>query len=224
MALQSYLDELKRLIPQAIDELPPGTLEERLGDAIRAYSRISPYCPRPIDYEGDGETYDFDLPSNWDLEFSRVRSIEYPVGYQEPEYLEPDEYILYYSPTSGWQLRLFSIPASGETLRVLYITLHRLTDSEDTIPERDKRAVCYLAGSLIARNLAAKYAGFTDPSLSADVINYRTKQREYSEVANQFEAQFKLHFGMDARALAPAAGAWGELDFALKTRQGVEPP
>lgn len=224
MGLQYYLSELKRLIPQAADELPPGSLEERLGDAIRAYSRIAPYEPNPIDYDGDGSTYDFDLPAAWDWDFSKIRSIEYPLGYQDPDYLEPDEYFLYHTST-GWKLRLLVTPASGETMRVNFMTLHRLTpDGDDTIPERDRRAFCWLAASLVARNLAAKYAGFTDPSLTADVIVYRTKQREYSDLATQLETFYKAHFGMGARDIVPAAGNWGKIDFNLDTRYGVTPP
>jgi len=77
---------------------------------------------------------------------------------------------------------------------------------------------------MIARNLAAKYAGFTDPSLTADVIGYNTKQREYQTVADHYEDLFKLHFGMGRKDVAPAAANWGKLDFDLLERQGVESP
>jgi len=223
MSLDAYLAELKRLIPQAEEELPPGTLEERLGDAIRQFSLVCPYEPAPVDYEGDGSTYNFDLPNGWDSGFSTVRSIEYPVGDQEPELLDHGDYELYRSST-GWQLRFYITPADGKMARVQFTALHRLTDTEDTIHERDKRAFCWLAASLVARNLAAKYAGFTDPSLAADVVAYRTKQKEYSDLADQFERFFKLHFGMGARDLVPAAGNWAKVEFDLLTRQGVELP
>lgn len=221
--LQSYVDELKRLVPQVEDELAVGSVEERLGDAIRFYSRISPRTNGVRDYAGDGSTYEFTLPSDWDAQFSRVRSIEYPQGNQDPDYLGTDQWFIYDTP-SGQVLRLKTTPASGETARVSYTRMHNVSSQQNTVPERDKRVLCYLAASFIARNLESKYASHTEPSLGADVINYRTKQRQYADVADHFETLFKGHFGMRLRDTTPAAGAWGPIDFPFTERQGIEPP
>ena len=220
---QPYIDELKRLVPQVEDELPAGTIEERLGDAIRFYSRIRPRVNGVRDYSGDGSTYEFALPADWDDTFSRVSSIEYPQGYQDPEYLESDQWFIYDTP-AGRVLRLKTTPASSETARVSYTRMHHVSSQQDTVPECDKRAFCYLTASLIARNFESKYASHTESSLSADVINYRTKQRQYAEVADHYEALFKAHFGMKRGDIAPAAGTWGPVDFPFTERMGVPPP
>ncbi len=222
-SLQSYIDELKRLVPQVEDELPVGSIEERLGDAVQFYSRIAPRTNGVKDYSGDDSTYEFALPSDWDEQFSRVRSIEYPQGYQDPEYLGTDQWFIYDTP-SGQVLRLRTTPSSGETARVCYTRMHNVSSQQDTVPEKDKRALCYLAASLIARNLESKYASHTEPMLEADVINYRTKQRQYADVADHFETLFKGHFGMRLRDLSPAAGSWGPIDFPFTDRQGITPP
>ncbi len=223
MSLTNYVEELKRLVPQVEDELPVGAIEERLGDAVRFYSRIAPRANGVRDYTGDGSTYEFALPPDWDPQFSRVTSIEYPQGYQDPKYLKSDQWFIYDIP-SGQVLRLKTTPASGETARVTYTRMHKISSQQNTVPERDNRALCYLAASLIARNLEFKYASHTEPTLSADVINYRTKQRQYAEVADHYEALFKGHFGMKRGDTAPAAGAWGPIDFDWATRKGITPP
>jgi len=115
-------------------------------------------------------------------------------------------------------------PASGETARVSYSRMHRISSQQDTVPEYDKRTLCYLTASLLARNMEFKYAGTTEPMLEADVINYRTKQRQYAEVADHYQTLYKGHFGMKFRDTAPAAGAWGPIDFAWTERMGITPP
>ena len=221
MALQYYLEQLNRMLPQAYDELPAGSLEERLGDAVREFSRFVPRL-RAKDYSGDGSTYTLDLPNDWDERFSRIVSIESPQGEQEPTYLDPWEYTVYLTP-DGYQLRLFSTPSDTTTVRVAYTALHRVNSQDDTVPEAHKRALCYLAASMAARNLAAKYAGFTDPSITADAIGYTTKQREYNSQADFYMNLFKLHLAMKPGDLAPAAASWGQLQFDIIERQGVEP-
>jgi hypothetical protein len=148
--------------------------------------------------------------------------MESPQGDQEPAYLDPWEYTVYLTP-DGYQLRLFSTPGNATTVRVVYTALHRVNSQDDTVPEAHKRALCYLAASMAARNLAAKYAGFTDPSITADVIGYTTKQREYNSQADFYMNLFKMHLAMKPGDLAPAAATWGRLDIDWGERQGVEP-
>ena len=222
-SLQSYVSELKRLVPQVENELAVGTAEERLGDALRYYSRIRPRRNGVRDYAGDGATYEFALPPDWDPQFSRVRSIEYPQGYQDPTYLGIEQWFIYDTP-SGQVLRLRTTFASGETARVLYTRMHKISSQQNTVPETDSRALTYWAASLIARNMQFKYASHTDPSLTADVINYRTKERQYKSVGDDYEKIYKAHFGMRFKDIVPAAGTWGGIDFALKKRKGVAPP
>ncbi len=221
--LQNYIDELKRLVPQVEDELPVGSIEERLGDAVRFYSRIRPRLNGVRDYSGDDSTYEFTLPADWDPQFSNVKSIEYPQGNQDPDYLGTDQWFIYNTP-AGQVLRLKMTLSSGETARVSYSRMHKVSSQQNTIVEADKRALCYLAASLIARNLESKYASHTEPSLAADVVNYRTKQRQYADVADHFEALYKAHFGMKRGDIVPAAAAWGPIDFPFTERLGVTPP
>lgn len=230
MALADYLAEMRRKIPQAKEELPPGSLEERLAEAVRHYSHYAPRL-RVRDYPADGVVFDFSLPADWAPEFSRIRQVEYPLGERRPQYLEVEDYLLYLS-AQGYVLRLLDVPSAGRTVRVDYTILHSLNLQEDTIPVSHRRPVICLATALVAYNLAAKYAGFTDPSLTADVINYRTKQREYSDIARQLEACFYTFFGVDAGtgagrkpgSLAPAAGSWMKFTYAIDTRCGIAPP
>lgn len=226
MDVATYLESIRRKIPQAKEELSPGALEMHLGEAVRYYSHVDPRISVK-DYTGDGTTYNFSLPKVWEPGFSRVRSIEYPAGEQEPEFLSLGDYEVYQASTDVFQLRLHDTPSDGEVLRLIYTSPHRLNVDEDTIPSYHRDAVTCLAAAYVAWNLAAKYAGFTDPSLVGDVINYRTKEREYQSVGDQFLVCFWNYFGVDVKgrkSLVPAAGAYARFDYDLHTRYGIAPP
>ena len=222
----TYLEAMRRKMPQAKEELSPGALEMHLAEAVRHYSRYAPRL-RVRDYVGDGAIFDFTLPADWAPEFSRIRQVEYPLGEKKPQLLETDDYLLYLG-AQGYVLRLLDVPADGKTVRIAYTIPHSLNLQEDTIPSSHRRPVVCLAAALVAHNLAAKYAGFTDPSLAADVINYRTKQREYTDIARQLEACFYTFFGVatgrGADSLAPAAAGWTKFTYSLDTRLGVSLP
>lgn len=226
MTLRRHLQELHRDIPQAKEELSSGAPEKKLLEAVRFYSR---YRPLEVirDYAGDGSTYEFALPKEWRPGFSAVKSVEYPIGSQDPDVLDRTKYKIY-ADRAGYYLRFVDVtPDAGETARVTITTLHRVNAQDDTIPEQDVGAVRALAKAYLAYDLAAKYAGFTDPSLAADVINYRTKRREYESVAGNYEDIFWRHLGIDPRVSASkveASGSWGQMDYDLLDRKAVAPP
>jgi len=219
MALSDYIDRIKKLIPQAEEELPSIALTSCVESAVAEYSRLRPrvLCQ---DFTGDGVTYDFPLPADFKDDFSRIVNIEYPAGEQIPIYLKSKYYLIYQTPTEK-VLRLLITPAAKKTLRVSYTALHKVTDTEDTIPGSDFEAVCFLAASYVAQSLAAKYAGFWDPTLAADIIAYRTKNREYQEVANNFMALFKLHLGMNPKDVVTGAFSFGAWELPIFERELV---
>ncbi|WP_053549839.1 hypothetical protein [Desulfuromonas soudanensis] len=168
-----------------------------------ALERYSKHRPKDIvkDLAGDG-THDLALPAEWVEGFSQVRRVEYPIGEIPETLLDAGEWALYLSPL-GLSLRLIEVaPVVTESVRVT-LTVPRL---EADIPPGDVDAVACLAASICLRTLAALYGQTSDPTIQADVVNYRSKMDEFRRMADSLEARFNAHLGIDKDGSAPAAG------------------
>jgi len=159
--------------------------------ALEQYSEDRPLSV-PVDLAGNG-TADIELPEDWESEFSRVKAIEYPVGMVPAALLDPEEWKLYLAP-EGERLRLLlSVPpADAVPVRVTY-TLPR---EEATILRGDAEAVANLAAAICSETLASLFAQTSDPTISADVVNYRTKSTEFASRAKRFRQLYLDHFGV----------------------------
>lgn len=154
------------------------------------------------DLSGTG-LHDLDLPEGWAADFSRVLTIEYPVGNVPETMLPIEDFSLYRTPT-GLVLRLTcEVPPLAEPVRVTFSQPR----SEATLPVGDLDAVACLAAASCLRNLAARYAQSSDPSMSVDVVNYGSKADSYRRLAEALEGQYNLHFGIDPKGGVKAAGA-----------------
>ncbi|MBI5550743.1 MAG: hypothetical protein HY911_04490 [Desulfobacterales bacterium] len=183
------------------DESGRLTFADDLAPAVEAallqYSR---HKPRELvkDVAGDG-TRDVALPGEWVEEFSQVRRVEYPAG-GVPETLLSGWRI--YQAPGGPVLRLDGEePAADELVRVT-ITVPRL---EEEIIRGDVDAVANLAASICCDTLANLFASTNDPTISADVVNYRSKAGEYAKRAAALRKLYMDHMGTDEDGGAPAA-------------------
>lgn len=177
-----------------------------------ALERYSKHRPREavVDVLGAG-VCDLDLPQAWVEEFSRLLQVEYPVGLVPEALLDPGAWRLYRAPV-GLQLRLLEVtPAAGEAVRLTITTLR----NEQEVPRGDLDAVACLGASICLRTLAALYGQTSDPTIQADVVNYRSKTDEFRRLADALEEAFTTHLGVDPKggvaaastvAAAPASG------------------
>lgn len=180
--------------------------------ALASYSK---HRPREVvfDLVGNGGS-DLALPAGWVAEFSRILAVEYPVGENPPHLLAADEWSLYRSP-QGYQLRLrLDKPAAGESVRLTY-TAPR---TETELPAADLDAVACLAASICLRTLAALYGQTSDPTIQADVVNYRSKTDEFRRLADALEERFHVHLGIDPRGGVVAASAVAGAPSRSRTR------
>lgn len=171
-------------------------------EALKRYSKHRPYW-KVADITGNGG-HDYPLPADWSEGLSAAQGIEYPVGNIPETILDAADWKLYATPT-GKKLRLItSTPKATETFRLVYSTLHA---SERTVPAADIEAVANLAASICLRQLAAKYGQTSDPTINADVVNYRSKCDEFRRLADSLEALYKEHLGLKESDTTPAAMA-----------------
>jgi hypothetical protein len=154
--------------------------------AVETYSIDRPYSTAYL-YSGDANTFDFPLPPRWIWGVSRLIHAEYPAAQQIPSTLEDLDIdirddILGTQPKRSLRMRTI-IPDNGSNnFLIWYSTRHSYSTEYSTIPREDMDAVLWLAGSYCAMAIASRYAGSTDSSIEADVINYRDSQRKWTDV------------------------------------------
>jgi len=115
-------------------------------------------------------------------------------------------------------IRFISAPGTGNSFRVLYSKrIKSISDGElSKIPERHKGAFVQLCAHYCAKALAFYYANTSAPTLTADVVDYRTKSAEYESLSDRTLANFeKVALESSSRE-----AAYGEkdldIDFAWK--------
>lgn len=168
----------------------PDDLLSAATEALNRYSKARP-LEFATDITGSGVN-DLVLPSDFLDGFSGIVTVEYPVDRVPEVLIDRRDYKLYRGP-AGLRLRLLTAkPASTETVRVTYTIPH----SEDSVPSPDLEAVANLAASVCLRQLAAAFGQTSDSTISADVVNYRSKADEFRRLADSFEALYKHHLGI----------------------------
>lgn len=174
--------------------------EPAIAAALERYSSHRPILAI-ADLDGDG-TADLALPEDWEPEFSRVMRVEYPVGLVPESLIPAGEWSMYLTPEAEL-LRLSQVkPETGEAVRVTY-TLPR-TDA--SVARGDLNAVADLAASICSATLASLFAQTSDPTISADAVNYRSKSAEFAAQAKRYRQLYLDHFGISGDG-GPAA-AW----------------
>ena len=187
--------------------------DQFIQEAVTAYSQDRPLI-KVADLAGDGG-YDCDVPSDFLAGFSVIRSVEYPAGQRSPAIIERGSYRLYRTVSATTLRLLENTPQSGETVRVTYTALHVVDDEGSTVPGHDEDAVVSLAASFYCRALAAYYAQTGDPTLGADVVNYRTKAQEYSALSDRLERLYRTHIGRQEGETASAMSRTMDWDTEL---------
>lgn len=185
--------------------------------AVKVYSRLRPQ-EKVADIAGDGG-FDYALPADWVDGFSIPKKVEYPAGEQEPKYISMEDISLYRS-AAALKLRFLKFsPATGKTIRLTYSALHIVTAGSATIPVSDEDAVGALAAAHACEALSNYYAQTTEPTLTADVVDHRTKSQEFAGRAKRLRALFLSALGIkEENEVAPASGtrdwyidsSWGE--------------
>jgi hypothetical protein len=167
--------------------LSSAQLRDAIAEAVREYSKKK---PRRILKDAQALTagdWDYTLWTEWEHGFSTLITFEYPLSTtaQERPYLNVAEDIWIDPDRSLFGFRAGLLPSTGETYRAVFTAPHTLDDSTDTVPAADYPSVAqYAAGVALtqAANLACQSEG---QGTAADVVNYRSKQQEFSTQARR---------------------------------------
>lgn len=188
-----------------------------LRGAEQHYSRIR---PREVvdDLNGDGSAY-LTLPAGYLEGLSTIVSIEYPIGSVPKEIMDPREYQIVLSAAGALQVMyLATRPAAGtDNVRLIYTAGRVIAASaaNTTVLDPDFVAFCDLAASMCAEAIAAKYARTSEPAFNADVVNYRTRQQEWRDIAKGLWQRWERGMGIGAAdgGSAPATSAYANWDL-----------
>lgn len=154
--------------------------------------------------------FDYPLPSDWDNDESVALRVEFPAGEQDPKIIPIDEWMVYRSATGAYKLRFLETSPNNGIIRLIYTIPHVLNPTTNTLPDSAFMAAIYKAAQLACESLAAQYARTSDPTISADVVNYRTKSQEFSDRAKDFRNRYEAEIARNA-----AMGDIGEWDLTL---------
>lgn len=173
----------------------------------------SRYLPQEVvkDIAGAG-SYDIEVPTDWLEGVSAIKSLEYPQGNRDPDYLEPKDYMMYRSPTKTYIRFLDATPAVGKTVRLFYTTPHSISDTVSTISTNDFWALSNLAAYFAAGWLAAKYTRSIDPTLDADTVDYSQRVDMWVGIAQKCYAIWQSHMNFPTDRQGPQGG-FGDLDL-----------
>src|SRR6266699_272305 len=119
------------------------------------------------------------LPASWQLDFSELRSLEYPIGRNPPSYLDQARFAFYRTPAALVIKTVDAVKVAANTVRASYTIAHQLDGATDTIPVGDREPVAKWAAAICCEQLAALYSGNTDSTIQAASVENKSKAAEY---------------------------------------------
>ena len=213
----TLFEAIRALIPNIPPSIVPDADLAVYG--AQALRRLSEDKPRDVtqQFTSDGSTYYVlsDQLSLWIDGVSSIKEIIVPApdvtDSDDISILDPDtDYTVYDNGTAQY-IRFASAPASGDNVTVRFSTTWAISSIESaittTLPSRYENAVEHLSAAITCRALASKYAGVTASEVPSDLINYRTKAREYSMLADNWEKQYAIDIGAAGVAGGSTAAA-----------------
>lgn len=217
--LRDFQTEINDLVREGGSIIKPDARDRALFIAVERLSKDKPRTVK-VDISTDGTTYNYPIATHitdWVRGFSWIKSIEFPAGYQNPTYLEPEDYTVYEDADEAQYIKFSAItPASGYTMRIEYTIPWSVSADSSTIEDKDSYAISCLAGSICLRELAAHFAQTSEPSLDIDVIDYARKPIEYNTLADTLENIYRDHLGI------PRIGARGPVGAPVSAATGTK--
>lgn len=205
------LDDLRELVLQFVRDdsgrISNDDADAAIGLAVLRYSQ-----DRPRYYVDDlpaNATSELALPSGWTADFSKLVRAEYPIDSFPSSLIEHDQYGVVQTP-SAQALRFAFVPESA--VRITYTRAHAVSDTEDTTYPFHREGIACWAAAILLDQLAAFYAGQTDSTLQADVVNRVSPAKAYAELAKQLRARYFKEIGVQEDKVS-AAGTVVDLDL-----------
>ena len=196
-----YLAEIESMVKDGADKLADDW-DAILSKAITDWGRDVPLVVKK-NIQGNGTAYytlSTILLGLWKCGYSRISRIEYPVGQNPPEYLVDDEWDIYDdgSAQDGSNLRLMLIcdaPGTSDYFNIEFsVEPIVISPNSQNFPDTNFNFSCIttLAASYACDRLAAAYAQSTDASISADVVDYKSRSDKYTSLSREYRKRYRI--------------------------------
>ena len=139
-----------------------------------------------------------DLPAGWEFGFSRIVGLALMDGDEEIPIAGTVEQGL-----AGNRIRLEGTLAAGTAVLVRYTVKHRIDSGTDTVPIKDREAVCGWAAALLLESLSSLYSGSRQPAINADAVDWQSKGRDYAQRAKTLRRSYLDHLGINPKRVVP---------------------
>lgn len=196
MPLADFQTLVDQMVRDSSGKFATADRDNAIAQAVMRYSKDR---PRTIveDLVAPGGNL-LDLPSGWQADVSELRTIEYPIGNIPPTFIPQDEVTFYQTP-AAIKLMLRSAITAGQSVRATYTIGHVLAGAQDTVPAKDREAVCAWAAALALDELAAYFSQISDTTLQVDVADRRSIGAELASRANRFRSRYFDELGVDPK-------------------------
>lgn len=192
--LDFYQGRLDEILKEQTGDLSAGDKIAAIKNAVDGHSKIRPQ-KKVADLLGN-DSYDLDLPGEWEKDFSIIDKVEFPAGERNPVYLEDEDWMIY-EDTARQVLRFLNdVPSPTETARISYSLRHAVTAVDGTIPDSDVEGVCHLAAAFALQSLANRYQSLQESTIGADSVDHRSRASEARTNANAERKLYFQHLGM----------------------------
>jgi hypothetical protein len=229
MNLTDFENAVATRIQDGAGVLTAADRDDAIYQAVK--QRYSKDRPNQIvtDVTADGTSF-LPLAASYEIGFSVITALEYPIGSVPPNLIEPEDWEMYQSP-SGWKVMLkATTPPVLSLVRMTWTQRHISGNTvapgqtgavTTSVPDADFEAVSDYAAALCAEKLAARYAQMRDSTIGADVNNYGSKAQDCLKLAGALRKRYDNHVGADEdhNKTAPAL-ATGDME--LRQTSGVD--
>lgn len=200
--LADYETLVQNLVRDDANRLALQDIDDAIALALQRYSKDRPQTA--VEDLNPTSATVLPLPNVWEAGFSALKSLEYPIGENPPEYIEPSRYAFYQDPTAI-TIKLIDGVDTTKDVRAAFTIAHVLDATHDTIPLSDREAAACWAGALLCDQLAAFYSGGADSTIQADSVRQQSKSQEYASRAKALRKRYLDEIGVEEKTAVAAS-------------------
>jgi hypothetical protein len=144
----------------------------------------------------------FNLPDRWQLGFSTVNFVEYPVNNTPPLHLDEDDYDIFLDETNLYKLR-FAYELSN-AFRINYLLQHSFDNANPAVlsaPDSDFFCICNIAAGIYLLALASRYGQNVNPSIGSEMSSFDKMTDQYRRLAKELFGQAAQWLGIEVSEL-----------------------
>ncbi len=181
--------------------------EDIISKALVKYSRLRPV--KTVSALTGDDTAIYELPSSYEVGFSRIFEIEFPIDNVPIERIDERHWLINETPNGKRLVFEQFNPTAGEAFWLKYTTALSFDSNGDApVPETDQSAFEFLSVSYMSQALSSHFASKANPNLpEAEIVSFNERVDEYKQKAEDWMKMFKDQIKDEE------SGIFGNLDF-----------